>query len=61
MKDMFQFADALGPAKIVHIHVPDVRLRAVVVIDNVACGAAIGGVRMAPMSAWRNVCAWPGP
>jgi glutamate dehydrogenase (NAD(P)+) len=47
MKDMFQFADALGPAKIVHLHVPDVRLRAVVVIDNIACGPAIGGVRMA--------------
>ena len=47
MQDMFQFADALGPAKIVHIHVPDVRLRAVVVIDNIACGPAIGGVRMA--------------
>ena len=22
MEDMFRFADALGPAKIVHIHVP---------------------------------------
>lgn len=48
MKDMFQFADALGPVKIVHLHVSDVGLRAVVVIDNVACGPAIGGVRMAP-------------
>ena len=47
MKDLFQLADALGPAKIVHLHVPDVGLRAVVVIDNVACGPAIGGVRMA--------------
>lgn len=48
MNDLFQFADALGPAKIVHIHVPDVGLKAVVVIDNVARGPAIGGVRMAP-------------
>jgi len=49
MKDaMFRFADALGPAKIVHLHVPDAGLKAIVAIDNVACGPAIGGVRMAP-------------
>lgn len=48
MDDMFRFADALGPAKIVHIHVPDAGLKAVVVIDNVARGPAIGGTRMAP-------------
>ena len=48
MEEMFRFADALGPAKIVHIHVPGVGLKAIVVIDNVACGPAIGGVRMAP-------------
>ncbi len=47
MDDMFRFADALGPAKIVHIHVPDMDLKAVVVIDNVARGPAIGGTRMA--------------
>ncbi len=27
MEDMFRFADALGPAKIVHIHVTDVGLK----------------------------------
>lgn len=48
MDDMFRFADPLGPAKIVHIHVPGVGLKAVVVIDNIARGPAIGGVRMAP-------------
>ncbi len=48
MDDPFRFADPLGPAKIVHIHVPAAGLKAVVVIDNVACGPAIGGVRMAP-------------
>lgn len=48
MVDPFQFADDLGPAKIVHIHVPAAGLRAIVVIDNLACGPAIGGVRMAP-------------
>lgn len=46
--DPFTFADELGPAKIVHIWSPSVELRAVVVIDNVAAGPAIGGTRMAP-------------
>jgi glutamate dehydrogenase (NAD(P)+) len=48
MEDMFRFADALGPARILHVWEPDVGLRAIVVVDNVACGPAIGGVRMAP-------------
>jgi glutamate dehydrogenase (NAD(P)+) len=46
--DAFRFADVLGPAKITHIHVPSVGLKATVVVDNVARGPAIGGVRMAP-------------
>ena len=46
--NMFRFADDLGPAKIVHITEPAIDLRAIVVIDNVACGPAIGGLRMAP-------------
>jgi glutamate dehydrogenase/leucine dehydrogenase len=41
-------ADELGPDKIVRIRNPRVGLEAVVVVDNVACGPAIGGVRMAP-------------
>ena len=44
----FEFADALGPAKIVQLYQPSLRLRAFVVVDNVAAGPAIGGVRMAP-------------
>ncbi|HVM78618.1 MAG TPA: Glu/Leu/Phe/Val dehydrogenase [Stellaceae bacterium] len=48
MEDVFRFADELGPLKIVHIHRPAVGLRAVVAVDNVACGPSIGGVRMAP-------------
>jgi glutamate dehydrogenase/leucine dehydrogenase len=39
--------DELGPEKIVIIREPRVGLDAVVVVDNVACGPAIGGVRMA--------------
>lgn len=46
--DPFSFRDEFGPAKIVHIWSPSVELRAVVVIDNVAAGPAIGGTRMAP-------------
>jgi glutamate dehydrogenase/leucine dehydrogenase len=48
MQDPFSFADELGPLKIVYIHRPQIGLKAVVAVDNVACGPAIGGVRMAP-------------
>ena len=48
MNDIFRFADEFGPARVIHIHRPSVALRAIVVVDNTACGAAIGGVRMAP-------------
>ncbi len=41
-------ADDLGPEKIVHLHRADAGLRAIVVIDNVAAGPSVGGVRMAP-------------
>ena len=44
MDDVFRFADPLGPLKLVAIHRPAVPLKAVVAIDNVACGPAIGGV-----------------
>ena len=48
MEDAFRFADELGPAKIVHIHVPGLGLRGTLVIDNAAAGPTIGGLRMAP-------------
>jgi glutamate dehydrogenase/leucine dehydrogenase len=48
MEDMFCFADSFGPAKIVHIYRPSLNLKAITVIDNIACGPALGGVRMAP-------------
>jgi glutamate dehydrogenase (NAD(P)+) len=48
MADLFDFADDLGPAKIVHVYEPSVNLKAVLVVDNVAAGPAIGGVRLAP-------------
>jgi glutamate dehydrogenase/leucine dehydrogenase len=40
-------ADELGPAKTLRIHDARTGLEAIVVVDNVACGPAIGGVRMA--------------
>jgi len=43
----FAFADDLGPVKVVHIVDVSCGLRAVVCIDNVAAGPAIGGLRMA--------------
>jgi glutamate dehydrogenase/leucine dehydrogenase len=46
--DPFRFTDELGPAKIVHVTERTTGLRGTVVIDNVAVGPAIGGVRMAP-------------
>lgn len=44
----FQSADDLGPAKIVQLYEAGPGLRAHVVIDNVAAGPSIGGLRMAP-------------
>ena len=48
MEEMFRFADELGPFKIIHIYEPSIGLKAVLVVDNVARGPALGGVRMAP-------------
>ena len=48
MENIFDFADELGPVKIVHIYEPRCGLKAVVAIDNIACGPSIGGIRMAP-------------
>ena len=47
MKDVFSYADELGPAKIIHVYEPSVHLKAVLVVDNVAKGPALGGIRMA--------------
>jgi glutamate dehydrogenase (NAD(P)+) len=47
MENCFVFADSLGPSKIVHVHEPSIGLRAILVVDNVACGPSIGGVRVA--------------
>lgn len=44
--DCFELADEIGPEKIVHIHKASIGLKAILVIDNVACGPSIGGVRL---------------
>ena len=48
MGDPFAFGDELGPAKVIHVREPSIGLRGTLVIDNVAAGAAIGGLRIAP-------------
>ncbi len=48
MGNIFDFADELGPLKVIHVHEPSIDLKAVLVVDNVAKGPSIGGVRMAP-------------
>ena len=48
LSDEFSFADELGPAKIIHVHEPSIGLKGVLVVDNVACGPSIGGLRIAP-------------
>ena len=47
MNDVFSFADELGPLKVIHVHEPGIGLKGVLVVDNVAYGPSIGGVRMA--------------
>ncbi len=46
-EEVFKSADEIGPEKIVYLYEPRTRMKAIVVIDNVAAGPAIGGVRMA--------------
>lgn len=41
------FCDDLGPEKVIHLHDAPSGLRAILVVDNTACGPAVGGVRMA--------------
>lgn len=47
MTDAFSFADNLGPARIIHVYEPALQLKGTLVVDNIARGSAIGGLRMA--------------
>ena len=44
----FRFCDDLGPKTVLQLYQPTLGMKAIVVVDNVACGPAIGGTRMAP-------------
>ncbi len=48
MEQSFSFSDSLGPLKITYVHEPTLSLKGVLVVDNVAAGPSIGGLRMAP-------------
>ncbi len=48
MEQAFKFADEFGPLKVISVYEPSADLKAVLVVDNIARGPAIGGVRMAP-------------
>ena len=48
MDRLFAWGDELGPLKIIRIREPTAGLEAVLVIDNLARGPALGGIRMAP-------------
>jgi len=48
MTDIFSFTDELGPAKVLHVYEPTTGLKGIMVIDNIAKGPSIGGIRIAP-------------
>ncbi|MDH3317518.1 MAG: Glu/Leu/Phe/Val dehydrogenase [Gammaproteobacteria bacterium] len=48
MEEPFSFSDNLGPLKVIYVYEPSVSLKGVLVVDNVAAGPSIGGLRMAP-------------
>ncbi len=48
LENGFRFCDEFGPKGVLHIHDPRVDLKAILVVDNVAAGPSIGGVRLAP-------------
>jgi glutamate dehydrogenase (NAD(P)+) len=56
MADAFAFGDELGPAKIIQVYEPSLGLKAVLVVDNVARGPSIGGLRMAPDVSTEECC-----
>ena len=47
MSEALPLSDDLGPAKVIQICEPGLGLKAVLVIDNVARGPSIGGLRLA--------------
>jgi len=56
MDSLLDFGDDLGPAKIIHFFEPSVGLAGVLVVDNVAAGPSVGGIRMAPDVTLEECC-----
>ncbi|WP_432474247.1 Glu/Leu/Phe/Val family dehydrogenase [Amphritea sp. HPY] len=48
MTESFHCCDELGPLKIIYIQNLRYQLQGILVVDNIAAGPAIGGLRMAP-------------
>ena len=48
MDNVFEFGDNIGPYKTIHVQNQSVGLSGILVIDNVAAGPSIGGMRIAP-------------
>lgn len=44
----FEQSDPIGPTKQLLVRDPSIGLKGIVVVDNVGCGPAIGGLRMSP-------------
>ncbi len=61
MEEGFRYADELGPLRIMHVYAPSVGLKGILVMDNVAAGPAIGGLRMAPDVSTEEWCGSPAP
>lgn len=56
MQDIFDYTDELGPAKVIHVYEPSIQLKAVLVVDNIARGPSIGGIRMAEDVSTEECC-----
>ena len=48
MTEFFPFSDKKGPLKVIYASVPEHYVNGILVVDNVAAGPSIGGLRIAP-------------
>jgi hypothetical protein len=58
MENAFRFSDNFGPARIISVYQPSLGLKAVLVVDNTACGTA--EYAWLPTSLSRNAFGWRG-
>ncbi len=59
VEDVFRFADAFGPARIVHIHRPHAGLKAIAVIDKRPVALPWAACAWRRMFRWRNAFVSP--